>query len=654
LKYLLTDPTTSALLIPARRLLSPGCFQYGGGRSNRNVVPLGQAVIPRKPLIRRGCAAAAWIGCALLLLTACVKPLEFPPLGDPLPASAKLEIPPSIKDLTIRYSDSCGQLQDIPLGNRLRDALREGIRRTFTTTIDEGTSDTAASDYVIHVDLVDSSFDLNKEALYDRAPAVLHLNAIARIHDRKGTLLRQADIKIARQERLRLEQLSKNCNYLIEPFINDTVIDFATRVSLNARLAAGGQEPAASLEPNQAPMGHVGTPSASTSPDLQFKATLLDENSNLILEGGEHVRVRVDIINTGTRVIENASASLTGTPAVIGQFPATMLPISPLQPGQTKSLEFIATLPPTKQAQQATIQVRVAESGGAAAPLQTLSLTIQPPGTGKDDVDHIPAPATGFHQPQTYLLSIGIGAYRDLKLMPRRYAATDAETVAAYFQSLGGVPPSNIRLLQNQKALRADLHEALFGWLPQHAAKDAVVIVYFSGQAMVTPTGDILLPLYDGSATDQARLYPLHDLESAFARLKAKQVLFLFDGMLSKLRSETKEKGASPHWELGGGNTVALIGGEDLTKGLEDDQHRHGLFTYYLLKGLRGEADTNRNGTVTFGELAGYVRQKVAWAAKTQFNQEQRPLLVPPLKPDDTAASLALTALPALTSSEAP
>jgi hypothetical protein len=124
--------------------------------------------------------------------------------------------------------------------------------------------------------------------------------------------------------------------------------------------------------------------------------------------------------------------------------------------------------------------------------------------------------------------------------------------------------------------------------------------------------------------------------------------------MVSRLRGDTKGKPASPRWELGGGHTVGLIGGEDMTKGLEDDQHRHGLFTYYLLKGLRGEADTNRNGTVTFGELAGYVRQKVAWAAKSQFNQEQRPLLFPPLKPDDPAASLALTALPSLTSSETP
>lgn len=585
-------------------------------------------------------------------------------MGDPLPASAKLEIPSSIRELTIRYSNSCAQPQEIPLGDRLQEALREGLHRTFNTTFDENTSDTSDPDYVIQVDLVDSSFDLNKEVLHDRAPAVLQLNAIARILDRKGTLLRQTDIKVSRHERLRLEQLSRNCNYMIEPFIHDTVIDFATRVSLNARQAVAGDAPLSSAEPSPIPGASLGASAsvlseaphspASPSHALRFKALLLDENSDLILEGGEHVRVRVDIINTGTKLIENASATLTGPSAVIEQFPAKTLPIPPLQPGQTKSLEFIATLPPTKQAQQAAIHVTVAESGGASAPPQVLQFTIQPPGTGTDDVNRIPAPAPGFHQPQTYLVSIGVGAYGDLKLAPRRYAATDAETFAAYFQSLGGVPLSNIRILQNQKALRADLHEALFGWLPQHAAKDAVVIVYFSGQAMTTPTGDILLAPYDGSAADSKRLYSLTDLESAFARLQAKQIIFLFDGMVSRLRGDAKGKTASPRWELGGGHTLALIGGEDLTTGLEDDQHRHGLFTYYLLKGLRGEADTNRNGTVTFGELAGYVRQKVAWAAKTQFNQEQRPLLIPPLKPDDQAASLVLTALPSLTPSEAP
>lgn len=324
-----------------------------------------------------------WIGYVLLLfLSACVRHLEFPALGDPLPAHAKLEIPPSIKDLTIHYSDSCGQLHEILLGDRLQEALREGIHRTFQKTLDAGTDNTSIPDYIIQLELVDSSFDLNKDRLYDRAPAMLRINAIARIHDGAGALLRQTDIQIARQERLRLEQLSKNCDYMIDPFIHDTVIDFATRVSLNARQAVvGSQKPAALIEPNQAPMGNLGVPSASASPALRFKATLLNKNSDLILEGGEHVRIRVDVVNTGPNVVENASASLAGTQTAIERFPTTVLRIPTLQPGQTQSLEFVATLPLLGQPQHVEIRITVEEHGGSSAIPQTLSFTIAPPGS---------------------------------------------------------------------------------------------------------------------------------------------------------------------------------------------------------------------------------------------------------------------------------
>jgi hypothetical protein len=78
------------------------------------------------------------------------------------------------------------------------------------------------------------------------------------------------------------------------------------------------------------------------------------------------------------------------------------------------------------------------------------------------------------------------------------------------------------------------------------------------------------------------------------------------------------------------------------------------LFTYYLLRGLRGEADTNRGNAVTLSEITSYVRQKVAWAAKTQFNTEQRPQIAPALTSNAPAASLVLTRLAALTGSETP
>jgi uncharacterized caspase-like protein len=84
---------------------------------------------------------------------------------------------------------------------------------------------------------------------------------------------------------------------------------------------------------------------------------------------------------------------------------------------------------------------------------------------------------------------------------------------------------------------------------------------------------------------------------------------------------------------------------------LEDDQRRHGLFTYYLLRAMRGEADINRDGNVTLGETASYLSQKVRWASKTHMNQEQRPIVVPAISPTDPSATLILTKVAAIQSS---
>jgi len=476
-------------------------------------------------------------------------------------------------------------------------------------------------------------------------------------------LLRQTDIKIARQERLRLEQLAKNCNYMIEPFIHDAVIDFAVRVVLNARSAVGGQEVTLdSAEPNPSTLP---APSASASSlaeqprspalppsALRFKAMLLDENSNLILEGGEHVRVRLDVINTGIHLIENASASLTGTPAVIEQFPTTRLKIPPLPPGQTKSLEFVATLPLLTQPLRAEIHVRVAESDGSAAPSQTLLFTVAPTRPRSDDIDQLPAQASSLQHRHTYLISIGLSSYLDRRMLSRKYASRDAETVARYFQTFGGVPSSNINLLVDWKAFHSHMEKAFSGWLRSQPTSGAVVIVYFSGHAMVSQTGEVMLIPYDGAAA-ATTLYPLKAIESVLAKLNSKQAILIFDGKVSQLQGSS-EMNVIPRWDLTGGNTIRLIAGEGLSHGLDDDSHQHGLFTYYLLRGLRGEADSNRNGEVTLGEITDYVRQKVSWASKSQFDSAQRPQIIPALKPGDTAASLVLTALPSLTASETP
>jgi hypothetical protein len=376
---------------------------------------------------------------------------------------------------------------------------------------------------------------------------------------------------------------------------------------------------------------------------------VLDENGNLVLEGGERVRVRVDIVNVGTTAIQQAIVSLSGSQALITHFPSAVLPVPTLQAGETKSIEFVATLPPSVQPQKAELHVTVEEPAThTAAPSQTLAVVMQATGIKTDDVDQIPVSTTEFRQPNTYLISIGIGSYRDQQLLPRKFASLDAEMVSNYFQALGGVPSSNVRLLQDWKALRPDIDEALLDWLPPHMSKDAVVIVYFAGQALVNHTGEVLLVPYEGSPTATSRLYPLKDLEAALARLKAKQTILLFDGMVSRLHSDPKIKNLPPRWNSAGSSMIRIISSDSFSKGLEDDKHRHGLMTYYLLRALRGESDSNRDGSVTLAEVAAYVSQKVTWAAKTQFSSDQRPLITPPLKQTDPSSGLVLSKLAAI------
>ena len=615
-------------------------------------------------LSNKGILAEAWIGAALLVLAGCATHLEFPPMGTPLPASAKLETSSALKDLTLHYTDTCGQLQEVPLGGRLQEALQAGLHRTFDRMVSEGAENADPPDHVVQVDLIDSSFDLNKEALYDRAPALIHLNAIARVYDRTGTLLRQTDIAVSRQERLRLEQVSKNCDYIIDPFIQDTTIDFATRVALTAKQAAASHDAVSSTEPTAPPSERLIVPPTlspvrpeqpngpTVSSSLRFKALLLDENSDLVLEGGEHIRIRVDVANTGSTLVENASASLTGSRLVLEQFPTTILRIPPLQPGQTKSLEFVATLPLLAQAEQTEIRVIVEERSGAAAPPQTLSFSIAPTGTRGDDVDQVSTQTSTVQHPAISVLAIGISSTLTQQIPSRTHAAHDAETVAKYFQTLGGVPSSNITLLTDRKATSAQIEKTLREWLPTRSTKDGIVIIYFSGQAMVSPRGEIMLVPYDGTRIPTS-LYRLGALESVLARLHPQQAILIFDGKTSPIVDQTKTP-ATPRWDLDGENTIRLIAVEGLAAGIEDDAHRHGLFTYYLLRGLRGEADTNRDGKITLGEISGFVRQKVAWASKSQFGTTQRPQIIPLLKADDKATDLVLTTLPSLAASETP
>lgn len=592
-------------------------------------------------------------------ITSALHRTPLPDLGPRLANSVKLTFDSSFTNLKMPYIDACNSPHELNVGEDVESIVIAAAVQSFTAvTVTDGIAAPVRHDTEIMVTLQRSGLKLWADGVYDRVPADMILEALLTFKDSDGKEFGRQTVSITHHQRLILEQLQRRCDYAnAGEFVHDAGIALSTQFmhAVRTQLATtGGTPPARMATSPTKPIPSIPpVPAQGTRSALSFKAVVLDENSNLIFEESERILVRISVVNGGEQELQGVMASLTGTAAVLAQFSTPTMVVGKLQPGQSRSIEFVATLPQSIQQQNAEIYVTVSDAGTRTQPpTQTLTLSIQPTGLTADGVDMLPVATTEFRQSHTYLISIGISSYRDQQAPSRKFATWDAEMVSSYFQALGGLPASNIRLLRDQKAIRSDIDEVLLDWLPPHMTRDAVVIVYFAGLASVSPTGETFLIPYDGTATTTSRAYPLKNLEAALSRLHAKQTVFLFDGIVSRIGSDSRTKAVLPEWNPVGSSTLHVIGISGIGRGLEDDQHRHGLFTYYLLRALRGEADTNRDGDVTLGETVTYLSQKVRWASKTYLNQEQRPFTVPTMLPTDPSAALILTKLAAIQGTE--
>lgn len=560
----------------------------------------------------------------------------LPDMGPQIPMSVTLSIDPSVTSARYTYTDSCSH-PGIPvlLGPVLESALTDAADQTFQTVrLADKQSGEPKSDVHVQIALQQQGFKMFPGALYDRVPAELLLEAVAVFRDASGKVLREAPLKVTHRDRLFLAVDQKRCDYLMDPFVRAAAVSVATLFAKASRDL---------LDPNSQTASGASPSASGPAPSLVFKTTVLDENGNALLEGGERVKIRVDLTNSGKSPITGIAVTLGGTPTFVAYFPVSTLAVDALQPGESRSVEFAATLPQSMESRRAEVAVSVNAASGSSAPAaQTVTAALRGGGGRFDSVDQVPA-NTGLQRPHTYVLAVGISTYRDPQIAARKFASLDAELISTYFQTVGGVPAANVRLLQDWKALRSDIEDFILEWLPRRMTSDSVVIVYFSGQVAVSPSGETYLIPYDGKHNSTARLYPLKDLEAGLARLKTKQTLFIFDGGVLSIGPAGTVKRRGPQWGSSKSPVLHLIGTTGFRNGLEPAKLRHGLFTYYVLRGLKGEADANVDGDVTLGELTAFVGRAVPAAAKQDFSQEQRPLITPPIHPTSKSAGLVLT-----------
>jgi uncharacterized caspase-like protein len=63
---------------------------------------------------------------------------------------------------------------------------------------------------------------------------------------------------------------------------------------------------------------------------------------------------------------------------------------------------------------------------------------------------------------------------------------------------------------------------------------------------------------------------------------------------------------------------------DQISSGLKEA--KHGIFSYYLMKGLEGKADSNKDKQITNGELLTYMDQNISQKA-SELGRQQNPSL---------------------------
>jgi hypothetical protein len=214
---------------------------------------------------------------------------------------------------------------------------------------------------------------------------------------------------------------------------------------------------------------------------------------------------------------------------------------------------------------------------------------------------------------------IGIAEYQRTEV-PAVFADQDAKFFYDYATLKLGVPEQNIIELVNDKANEIEIALAVENFLKRRIKRDVTdVYIFYAGHGLATDDGSemYLLP-YDGAPQLLERTaISRKQLFNDIAASNPKSVTVFLDTCYSGTTRGTETLIASrpiairaKQQDIPEGFTVmTAAAGDQTAKPLEEA--KHGMFSYFLMKGMEGDADANQDNQITAGELHAYVQQNV-------------------------------------------
>ena len=235
----------------------------------------------------------------------------------------------------------------------------------------------------------------------------------------------------------------------------------------------------------------------------------------------------------------------------------------------------------------------------------------------------------------TVALIFGIENY--LQSPKANYANLDAKYFYEYARKGFGASQDNIKLLIDNDANLINSIGVIEKWLPSKVRENKTnLIVFFAGHGLASNDGKNLFLLSQDSDPDLLRRTALsrNELFESILKLKPKTVTMFFDTCFSgisrdektllasarPIRITAKEQSDIPE-------NFTIFSASKLNQiSSSIDGAKHGIFSYYLMKGLEGKADLNKDKKLTNNELLTYLRDNVSQKA-SELGRQQEPML---------------------------
>ena len=230
---------------------------------------------------------------------------------------------------------------------------------------------------------------------------------------------------------------------------------------------------------------------------------------------------------------------------------------------------------------------------------------------------------------------IGIENYSEAP--KANYANLDAQYFFDYARKAFGVKKQNINLLINENATVVKTDKALSLWLKSKVKKNrSDLIIFFAGHGLASTDGKELYLLPQDGNPDRLERTALSrtDLFREIIELNPRNVTMFLDTCYSGVSRDEQMLLASARpirivadEQDGIPDNFTIFSAsklDQISSGLKEA--KHGIFSYYLMKGLEGYADFNEDKKITNGELLAYMDENVSQKAAEQ-GREQNPSL---------------------------